>query len=98
MIDNPDAAIAIGGGVGAAITAGAFIFARLYRGRNGNGKAHEVYAVRRELHERVTDEVSAVGEQFVRKEVCSVVSANLQKDVKEIKEDVKTLLARTGGG
>ncbi len=93
MIES--ASIAIGSRIGAELTTGVYLAVRLFR-RNGNSKASSpgvsAETVRQELHDRVSDEVSAVREEFVRKEVCSIVREGLEKDITAIRTGVEKLV------
>lgn len=89
MIES--ASVAIGSGIGAGVATCAFLLAKLFR-RNGRARdGVPVEKVRRELHNRMNDEVGKLKEDFVLKEVCTLVSGQLQKDMGEIKQGVDTL-------
>lgn len=93
MIESASAAI--GTGIGAALTAAVYLGVKLFR-RNGPTKS-EVSAegIRRELHDRMNNETATIKQDYVRKEVCKLVSEGLQRDMAGIKKGVDTLLERS---
>ncbi len=96
MIES--ASIAIGSGIGAGVATAAYIAVRLIR-RNGKGKASSegvsAETVRQELHDRVSGEVSAIREDVVRKDVCSLVREGLEKDITAIRAGVEKLVKKS---
>jgi hypothetical protein len=88
---------ALGTGLGGIIIGLTWIMVRIV-GTKRNGSSSSVDRAKRELHTRVNKEVESIDEKFVRKDVCKLVSAQIKKDVGEIKAGVARIETHLMGG
>ena len=64
--------------------------------RVGSGVSKDTDAKVQRAYKRIDEVKAAVKDEHVSKHVCKVLHEHLQKDVQEIKGDVKKLLSKNG--